>query len=247
VNPLPIEAIEIDDRDAYGKVALDGLLEAASATLDRAGVRVVVTERGRGTARLANLLCWQVQANLELADDAVLSGDQIIHFALHHLADQQMGHEDPRALLFAETLASSADILLLGSLASLEPEPDFVVETMESFAYYYDLYAGSEEVLARVLTRIVDDPFAMMRAVCLFLYAAAEPLLSASDLATTLSHLDRLVEDDLYPLVHHYNMTNWILAIRAARLPEQEAGFDPAQAFSETGVVVRQWCESGSG
>ncbi len=216
----------IEDEADYRAAGLGRLLALSCGFLERAGVRFGVMPEGRGTARLASLLSWQVAERLELLDEACVASDQLVHFALHQMVDRRLGHDDPYAVLLAETIASASDLYLLGKLAATDREPAFLVDTMESFSAWFELYAGDPDDLERLLASTVADPYAAMRSLCRYLLAATAPLLYPRDERSVTDTLTKAARDRAYPLLHHYNTTNWVLSIRA-RYPRPAA---PAEA-----------------
>ena len=205
--------LPVREAEAFTRAGIK-LLPKARAVLAANRTRAIVIPGGTGMARLINLAHWQVDHHLEYLDEAAVNADQLIHFAAHQVMACVLGCEDAHALLLAETFASALDLFLLGKLIGAGEETEFLVETVESFGAYCDLYGKGPVQLEALLTRIRDDPFASMAAAADYLYRVAEILLTSQVVAETAAGLAALASDPLYPLIHHYNVVNWVLAIR---------------------------------
>lgn len=190
--------------DRAGLTLLEPCLELLS-DLD-----VVCFPKGRGLGRLVNLLQWQVDQQLEYLDGDAVAADQVVHFALHHLWHRRIGSDHPFDLLFAECMASASDLYLLGKLSNGGEETDFLVDTLDSFGSYYEIYS-SESRLEKLVARILENPYQTMSAAVDYLFRLGVALLSPQ---INLEALARFQDDLLYPLAHHYNISNWILTIR---------------------------------
>ncbi|MDJ0842186.1 MAG: hypothetical protein QNK37_37140 [Acidobacteriota bacterium] len=220
---------EVSDRKDFEKAGIQ-LFQHCYDLLAAKGLRVVAFKAGHGRARLANLLSWQVDECLEYLDGDDLTTDQVVHFGLHQFAHHRLGSKHPHAVLFAETLASSADIYLLGKLAQAGMEPDFIHETLESFGFYYETYGDDAGHMEQLLSDLTTDPFGAMVTVGNYLFNFCTPLLYPASSDEPANILAVLQPHAYYPLVHHYNVTNWVLAIRA-QFPEPMGSNPGLEAF----------------
>jgi len=211
LRSLDLSRLPVYEADA-DKRACISLLPQARAILAANRTRAVIVPRA-GLARLLNLVHWDVATHLEYLDERAVYADQLCHFAAHQLIDALLGSRDPYALLFAEAFASALDFYLLGKLIQAGEETGFLIETIESFTTYYELY-DSEDQLELVLTRTGEAPFTLMAEVADYLFQCAILLMSKADPGEIMQALGWLAEGPLYPLVHHYNVSNWVLAIR---------------------------------
>ena len=211
---LALSDLAIDEADAFRRAGID-LLDAALPLLKNH--RFIVTP-GKGLARLADLLNWRAGALCEHIDRRGVSADQVIHFAIHHVLDQNLEENHPGAVLLAECLASASDLYLLGKLSQAGEETAFLSDTIESMCSYYEMYAAEPDHLEQFFAAFLENPFeTMVETACFLFHFGAAFLKSEPDLAV----LTRFSENARYPLVHHYNLTNWILTIRA-RFPDHK-------------------------
>jgi len=227
---VSIAEITLEDRAEYAAAGLDGLVAAAVKLLAAAGVELGLMPAGKGSARLANLLAWRVEDGLELIDDLVCPCDQVIHMAAHQWMDSELGHDDPHGVLTAEAVASAVDFWLLGRLADAGREPDFIAETLESFTFYFERYGGGDRALEALLETVLAEPWTATSRLVRYLSETGSRLLYPTGPERLITDVGDLVGDDLYPLLHHYNMGQWIAAMRA-RFPEPRAPRDRVRRF----------------
>lgn len=222
---LPLDALQLIDADIYTRAAIP-LLEPAKTLLKRKNVQAAVLEGQVGRARLVNLLAWDPSDHLEYLDNNSIEADQVLHFAMHQLAEHTWGSARAVDLITAEALASAVDIYLLGKLAEAGEEPGFLIDTLDSWGFFYEQYAD-EDRLKQLLQNMIDDPFASFQRLTRFLIKATLPLLRLNDGTALSKHLAECEAEDFYPLLHHYNVTNWVLAVRARGLPVGQDQPDP--------------------
>ncbi len=190
--------------------------------------QIVLLPNSNGIARLVNLLHWDVSQNLEYVDGEGVYADQVVHFAVHHVMARHEACHNPKGMLFAECLASAADAYLAGKLSQAGLESDFLHDTLESFGSYYDMYTEDEGQMERQLAALLANPFEAMTALATYLYQFGSALLAPQP---DFEALNRLQAHMSYPLAHHYNISNWILTIRAAYPGQNEAG-DPKELMA---------------
>lgn len=213
VQKRTLDQIEIYDRAVYEGLGFP-LVDLAVAIVVRNGTRFTVFPDSKGIARIINLLEWQSHAYHEFLDGDGIFFDQVVHIAMHQTVDALTGGRHPEGALLAEAFASASDLYLLGKIAQTGEETDFVVETMESLGSYYEMYADGETGLSALVEQILADPFKTMVAVADYLMQFCQPLLYTGSIPEITDEIQRLEQNLYYPLVHHYNTTNWILTIR---------------------------------
>ena len=206
--------LDIYERDAYQRAGIE-LLNPVIDLLAQERVRAISFPRGRGIARLLNLLQWEADGGLEFIDGQGTHADQLIHLGLHRLCDHKLGSADPGAMLYAECLASASDIYLLGKLSLAGEETDFLADTLESFSSYYELYSHHESHLEQLLSQLQNNPYTTMLAVADYLFQFCLCLLYPTNIEAVGRELETMADHVYQPLVHHYNTANWILTIRS--------------------------------
>ena len=214
-----------------------GLLDAALLVLkDHRFIHLP----GKGLSKMVDLLNWRAGARCEHIESRGIFADQAVHFAIHHVLEGVLGGRQPQTVLLAECVASASDMYLLGKLSEAGEETGFLSETIESYCSYYEMYAAEAEQLEHLLSAFLDDPFKTMAETAIFLFSFGTALLGPN---WNRAVLTEMTANPYYPLVHHYNLTNWILSIRAqfpGRLVD-DAGFlaeTPPFLASEKGFLA---------
>ena len=211
---VTLDDLPIYEEDLFLEAGIE-LLPLAKALVQCNHTRFTRFPHSKGIARIVNLLEWESHAYHEFLDGEGIFADQVVHVAIHQAVDKMTGGRHPENMLLAEALASSSDVYLIGQLSRAGCETDFLAETLESLGSYFEMYGEGESQLAAFLEQVLARPFETMVAVSDYLYEFCMPLLypdSVSEMAAQLRELER---QPFYPLIHHYNTTNWILTIRA--------------------------------
>ena len=208
-----LEDLEVYEAETYRKANIK-LLDYAHLLLSQMQTKAILFADSKGIARIANLLLWEAGKGQEFIDGHGIYADQLIHSAIHQLLEHVLGSKHPLNMLFAECLASASDIYLLGKLSQAGQETDFLHDTLESYGSYYELYAHQDEDFVTTLNAIRRKPFETMIALADYLFEFCEPLLYPQTVRDSTLPLVMAERCHFYPLVHHYNISNWILTIR---------------------------------
>ncbi len=212
---LTLDKLQIEDDDVFRGVGLYRDLKDVLAT---AGYRFAVPEAGAKDAYWSrvlflNLTFWGGQ-DADVLLDKHVPADVIAHVAWHHLARRELGGGADASFL-GEAIASAFDLYLVGRLLEVAPECGFV-ETQVPALSDAALDAGmSEAGLERELQAIVADPERAFEDLRALLFDAATLLVGSVDVDTAAARLAGLSERRFYPLLHHYELSNWILHVRA--------------------------------
>lgn len=220
MNKVSLKDVPIYEQDVFQRAGIE-ILDCCLKLLLAKDLKMVLLPEGRGVGRLLNLLQWDVGEALEYVDGDGPLADQVIHYGMHHLVDDLIGHDGAEKMLLAETIASAADFYLLGQLIRSGEECDFLLDMVESLGSYYEQYSN-EDCLEALFERCAADPFATFAQVVLFLYETVEPLLYLEDPQAVTRGLLAVQDNELYPVLHHYNIGNWVLTLRA-RFPQRGA------------------------
>lgn len=233
--------LPIYEADSFTAAKID-LLEHSLNLLEKRDVKVEILQDGRGSARLLNLLQWDLQAATETIDGDGPIADQVIHAAMHHFSDACFGSDTAQTMLFGECLASAIDFYLLGKILAARIETDFVIDTIDSLASYYEQY-GDPEQLQTILETASAEPYPTFIQIASYLYQAVAPLLNARDPHTISQHLLKAQDHPYWPLLHHYNIGNWVLTLRARFQNPQDTPFDHRAAIGDLGNTEVEFLE----
>ena len=243
-----LEELTIEDESSFRHVALYGALKSE---LHRA--RHVFRSMPADTPRwdralFLNLTFWGANpAGGDVLVDEVIPADVIAHAAWHHLAAKAFpsGVEAPSrdALFFGEAIASAFDVYLVGRLMGHARASTFLETQVPAMR---DAAAGaglSDDEFGTLLERIVDDPERAFEELRQLLFDAACTLADCVDAEGALSALASFDERPFGSLLHHYELSNWVLYARAyASAARDERVRDVDRALREANVSL-EWLE----
>ena len=223
-RPATLDELTIDDRAPAVGVAIYERLEAF---LLGSGHRFLIPEAGQQAswdrALFLNLTYWNVEAGADVLCDDHIPADVVAHVAWHELATRQLSRAAgaPRrspssgGLFFAESIASAFDLYLVGRLLPRAADSDFLATQVPLMAECAD-NAGLPEAgfsaLLEEVTRAPERAFEDLRAL---LFDAACALVACETATAAQAALEELAGHRFAPLLHHYQLSNWILYARA--------------------------------
>ncbi|MGZ3419927.1 MAG: hypothetical protein ACXVEE_18775, partial [Polyangiales bacterium] len=209
-----VDELTIDDERSFRHV---GLYADLKEILRRAGYRFRVLSGGSwDDALLLNLTFWGggEEGGDVLVEDRV-PADVIAHAAWHHLAAKAVGTKSASALFLGEAIASAFDLYLVGRLVGHAPDSEFLATQVPAMS---DAAAGAgldERAFESLVEGVTDDPeraFAELREL---LTDATSALFSARSVADAAPALAKLHAHRYGPLLHRYELSNWVLYARA--------------------------------
>jgi len=226
-----LDALTIEDEASFAHVAVYAQLKRV---LQRSAHKFYVPAGGAqlswDRAVFLNLTYWSSEDSADVLCEDRIAADVVAHVAWHHVVAARLGHgtTSPQscaeALLFAESIASAFDLYLVGRLLRHVPDSDFIVTQVSIMGEAAEQAGLSEEGFAELLETVAQDPeraFEDMRAL---LFDASRALLGCRDALIAQQVLERYVGHRFEPLLHHYQLSNWVLYARAhaAPAPDQE-------------------------
>ena len=235
LRAITLDQLTIEDETSLERVALYGRLKQA---LRRSGHRFLIPATDGGLswdrALFLNLTYWSGDSAADVLCNGHVAADEIGHMAWHHvvgreLARQAGGEAGPasaEALFFSESIASAFDLYLIGRLVESAPDSDFITTQVPLIAERA-LDAGlSSAAFGRLIEDVSREPeraFEDMRALLL---DVANALLACRGPEAAQSALERFAGHRFEPLLHHFEISNWILYARAygARSADPQAG-----------------------
>ena len=222
-RPATLDELTIDDRAPLTGVAIYQRLEAF---VRGSGHRFLIPEAGQQAswdrALFLNLTYWNVEAGADVLCDDHIPADVVAHVAWHELATRQIaraagGPRPPSSagLFFAESIASAFDLYLIGRLVPRASDSDFLATQVPLMAECADNAGLPEAGFAALLeevTRAPEQAFEDLRALLL---DAASALVACDTATAANTALEQLGGHRFAPLLHHYQLSNWILYARA--------------------------------
>jgi hypothetical protein len=231
--PLQFRLVElddliIDDRSSFTGVALYGRLEGI---LRRSAHRFRIPEAGRTVswdrALFLNLTYWNADDGADVLCDDHIPADVVAHVGWHEvvsrgLASRRSPPSSPpsaAALFLAESIASAFDLYLVGRLLPRAPECDFVTTQVPLMAECAGDAGLPETAFSALLEDVVREPERAFEDLRALLFDAATALLACPGVAQAQAALERFADHRFAPLLHHYQLSNWILYARAYAQP----------------------------
>jgi hypothetical protein len=228
-----LDELSIDDEPSFRHVALYGDLKAILLR-DRYVFRVLPGPGRWDRALFLNLTYWGGTGGDVLESERV-PADVVAHAAWHHLAAEAAGIVAGRtpsaeALFLGESIASAFDIYLVGRLLGRAPRSSFLETQVSAMAQAASAAGLAQRGFASLLAGVARDPegaFADLRRLLYDTAVAMRPCRRANDALRTLA---RFETHRFAPLLHHYELSNWVLHAAAY------AGGAPASTRRARGI-----------
>ncbi|MCW5835253.1 MAG: hypothetical protein KIS78_22825 [Labilithrix sp.] len=228
-----LDDLKIEDERSFRHVALYGDLKEVLRR-DRYGFRVL-PERSAGRwdrALLLNLTFWGASSGGDVLVEEKIPADVVAHAAWHHLAARALADApgaplSSDALFFGEAVASAFDVYLVGRLLGHAPRSTFLatqVPAMAESAYEAGLSEGDFDALVQGIAADPDRAFEDLRQL---LFDATTSLAACGDADEALAVLGRLDEHRFAALLHHYELSNWVLYAHAYARDKGAVAPDP--------------------
>jgi hypothetical protein len=245
LSPVTLDQLSIEDEASMASIAVYPRLKEV---LRRADHRFYVPAGGEVTswdrAVFLNLTYWGGPQSGDVLCEPSIPADVVAHTAWHHLATHAVspgegsdGHRPgARALFFGESIASAFDLYLLGHLLQNAPQSDFVVSQAPIMAEVAENAGLSAREFAALTDGIARDPDRAFEDLRALLLDATTALLAAPSAPAADEALEHFAGHRFFPLLHHYQLSNWILYARAYA---GDAGGDEARRVEELDRALR--------
>lgn len=219
-----LDDLTIDDEPAFRHV---GLYHDLKAVLRRDAFAFRVLPPGPGArwdrALLLNLTFWAESASGDILVDEHIAADVVTHAAWHHLAAQALtrdGALSAEALFLGEAIASAFDVYLVGRLLGRSPDSDFLESQVPAMADAAEAAGLSERDFASLLADIEADPDRAFTDLRALLYDATLALYRCRTATEGLAVLEQFDGHRFAPLLHRYELSNWVLSTRVHAQPD---------------------------
>jgi hypothetical protein len=254
---MPLRSVSLDelsivDEASFAHVAAYGQLKRAlKQASHRFRVPAADTHLSWDRAAFLNLTFWSSLESADVLCENSIPADVVAHVAWHHLAAQQIARLAPEtastlcaaALFFGEAIASAFDLYLVGRLLRNVPDSDFI-ETQVSIMSEAAEQAGlPEEDFAALLDAVVNDPERAFEDLRALLFDVSRALLTCRDALEAQAVFEQHAEHRFEPLLHHYQLSNWVLYARAygVAAPEQERAVLALDATLRAAPIALDW------
>ncbi|HXC52399.1 MAG TPA: hypothetical protein VN634_16070 [Candidatus Limnocylindrales bacterium] len=217
---LSVDELTIDDEASFRHVALYAELKQV---LRAATYRFRVLPSAPGgqweRALLLNLVFWQADAGGDVLADRHLPADVVAHAAWHHLASRAVsGNDAPAsagAMLLGEAIASAFDLYLIGRLLGQAPQSSFLQTQVPAMAEAAMAAGLPDTEFERLLASVACEPELAFSDLRELLSDVTSALFACDSAEAALGALARFETHRFASLLHHYELSNWILHARA--------------------------------
>jgi hypothetical protein len=225
LRTVSLDELTIDDEAAFARLPLYPRLKEV---LRRSGHRFYVPAPGTPAswdqALFLNLTYWNGEEGADVLCDAHLAADVVTHIAWHHLVGEQVtkaagSARSATAMLFGESIASAFDLYMLGRLWRDAPGAEFVTTQVPIISEAAQEAGMTDDAFATMMTDVSDDPDRAFEGLRQLLFDAATALLACKDVVQAQAQLEGFAGHRFGALLHHYQLSNWILYSRAYAAP----------------------------
>jgi hypothetical protein len=223
-----IDELTIDDEPSFRHV---GLYADLKLVLRRAGYKFRVLPDamfGRwDRALFLNLTFWGANDGGDILTEDRLPADVVAHAAWHHLAARALGGGEGAlsadAMFFGEAIASAFDVYLVGRLLGHAPRSSFLASQVPAMAESAEAAGMTEAEFDALLQGIASDPERAFEELRQLLFDATTTLVACAGVQDAMVELARFDTHRFGALLHHYELSNWVLYARAYA----KAGLEP--------------------
>jgi hypothetical protein len=249
LRTVSLDELTIDDERSVTHVALYDRLKQ---TLRRSGHRFRVPPSGTRASwdrvLFLNLTYWGGEDGADVLCDDHIPADVVAHVAWHCVVSRQLAARagttgtlpsappSAAALFFAESIASAFDLYLVGRLITNAPDADFIatqVPIMSECAQEAGLSESGFTALLEEVSREPERAFEDMRVLLLDAATALYPCRGATEAQAAL---EGFAGHRFEGLLHHFQLSNWILYARAHAARQS----DPDPAVTEADAALRR-------
>lgn len=227
-----LDELEIEDEASFAHVGLYAdLKDVALRTKCRFRVLPAGAAQRWDRALFLNLTFWSPNAGHILVDDTI-PADVVTHVAWHHLAaialaDTSDGASEGASdgasdgalyspdLALGESIASAFDVYLVGRLLGHSPESTFLASQVPAMAESASQAGLSDDAFEALLGGIADDPERAFEDLRQLLFDATTALTECTTADDASATLERFDAHRFAALLHHYELSNWVLFARA--------------------------------
>ncbi|MBK8259123.1 MAG: hypothetical protein IPK82_41510 [Polyangiaceae bacterium] len=249
-SPTLLTDLTIDDEGSFDHVALYADLKRV---VEQSSHRFFVLRgRSRQTswerAAFLNLTFWHADESMDVLVDKHIPADVVAHIAWHALASKHLSTPGERptvsALLVSEAIASAFDLYLVGRLLGHQPDSEFLTTQVPQMAECAENAGMTEAAFEDLLGGVAADPEKAFEDLRALLVDAAEGLYKCRGAEQAAGALDALEDRRFSAILHHYELSNWVLYARAYGRPSTDD--DPARACDQMlrkSKVALDWLE----
>jgi len=221
---ISVEDLHIEDESSFRHVELYGRLKAALRAIGSVFCHpeAATSIAGEDDARLLNLAFWRPGDVAEVLPDDVITADQLAHNAWHAVVRRGLGDEAASAdgLLLGEAIASAFDLYMVGRLLGHAPESQLLATQVPAMADAAAAAGLGEAAFAALLERCSREPEASFEQLRQLLFDVSVALVACDGVDEAATVLEAHASHHFAPLLHHYELSTWVLFARCYGQPQ---------------------------
>jgi hypothetical protein len=238
-----LDELVIDDESSFAEVPLYRRLKEV---VRRSEHRFCIPPSGEQASwdrvLFLNLTFWSGAAGEEVLCDEHIPADVIAHVAWHELVSQRLGSgPSAEVMLFAESIASAFDLYLVGRLLPAAPGSDFISSQVPIMAEAAAQAGLSDADFSALLAEVCQNPERAFEDARALLLDAALALLPCQGVVEAARVLAGFESHRFRPLLHHFQLSNWILYARAYGALTPSAAMRTADGALRQSPVSLRW------
>jgi hypothetical protein len=245
-----LDQLTIRDERAFRHIGLYDVLKQRLLD-DRFVFRIAEPGASWQRVMFLNLTFWNAAEPSDVLEDATIEADVVCHAAWHHAARKALAPSGEAAgapmtadaLFLGESIASAFDLYLVGRILGHVKTSSFLatqVPAMAAVAADAGLPAKGFEALVRT---VADDPERAFEDLRQLLFDAATTLVTCDGLDAGVAALGRFSTHRFAPLLHHYEVSNWVLYGRAYARGTTDPGVRAIDHALREAPVSLDWLE----
>jgi hypothetical protein len=252
LRSVSLDDLIIEDEASFAHVAVYAQLKRE---LRKSQQRFHVPAAGSALswdrATFLNLTFWNADESADVLCEERIPADVVAHVAWHYLAAKQLARLHPEAansacaaaLFFGESIASAFDLYLVGRLLRNAPDADFIASQVSIMGEVAEQAGLDAAGFATLLDGVVEDPERAFEELRALLFDVSRALLLCRDPIGAEGVLVSYAEHRFESLLHHYQLSNWVLYARAygAAASNQEHAVLQLDATLRAAPVSLDW------
>jgi hypothetical protein len=221
---VTLDKLRIEDERSYRHV---GLYDALKRALLRDKVMFWVPRAGTGQARwdrvlFLNLTFWAPDEPGDVLEKKSIPADVLMHAGWHHMTRRALVKDDKTAstptydaLFLGEAIASAFDLYLVGRLLGHAPDAAFLETQVPAMADAAEEAGMSADAFEAMLDEVAKDPDRAFEDLRQLLFDTCMSLVHQRSVGEAADAIAACDGHRFGPLLHHYELSTWILYARA--------------------------------
>ncbi len=242
-----LDQLTIRDERAFRHI---GLYEALKQLLldDRFVFRIAEPGTSWQRVLFLNLTFWNAAEPSDVLEEAAIDADVVAHAAWHHAARKALAAGGAPmtadALFLGESIASAFDLYLVGRALGHVKSSSFLDTQVPAMATVAADAGVSSKAFEALLRSVVDDPERAFEDLRQLLFDVSTTLVTCDGLDAGVEALRGFDGHRFAALLHHYEVSNWVLYGRAYARGTTDPGVRAIDRALREAPVSLDWLEA---